>query len=341
MRWWRMFLLTTVLLLVALSLPYIFQPHSAPTPSETPPSSPSPSPESIRIAAHFDGDTAFTALVEGELREVTMENFLPLVVAAEMPAVFEPEALKAQAVAARTYILYKLEHGSSAHPEADVCSDPACCNAYATENDLRVQWGRDYSEYIGKIVSAVRETDGVYLTYGGELIQSVFHASSSGFTEGSENIWNGTPYLVSVSTPETSEIVTDLVTIVRMSPQEFAEKLSMHGIAPQGEADNWLGECVRNSAGRVQSVMIGGTEIPGTRLRSIFSLRSTDFELIFDGTEFSFTVQGYGHGVGMSQQGANLMAKAGESFEDILLHYYPGTQLAFSEKSIRTDTDDD
>lgn len=341
MRWWTLFLLSAALLVIAVSLPFLFLERPAVIAPEVPSASPSPTLESAPHEPYADSDTYFSALIDGEVQRVSMTDHLPLVVAAEMPAGFEVEALKAQAVAARTYILYKMEHTTPSHPDAAVCTDPACCKAYASESDLRVRWGRDFSGYYEKILQAVQETDGEYLIYGGEIIQSVFHASSSGRTEESGNIWSDTPYLVSVSTLETAETVTDLVVTVRVSPAEFADILAARGITLTGEPENWIGESIFNSTGRVQSVDVGGMSISGTDVRTIFALRSADFDLVYDGTDFVFTVRGYGHGVGMSQQGANLMAQAGSTYEEILLHYYTGVELVFNEKSIQRIADDD
>ena len=234
-----------------------------------------------------------------------------------------------------------MQHPSPAHPEITVCTDPACCKAYASESDLRVKWGRDFSQYNEKIHQAAEETDGEYLIYDGEIIQSVFHASSVGRTEDSGNVWIGVPYLVSVSTPETEETVTDLVMTQRLSPGAFAETLAVSGMKIEGEAQTWLGEQVFNSVGRMQSVQICGETISGADMRKLFSLRSADFDLNFDGIEFVFTVRGYGHGVGMSQQGANLMAKEGSTYEEILKHYYTDVQLISDEKSDSGNADDD
>lgn len=334
MRAWVLVVLSAALLLTAISLPLLMAEQWKSLPEESP-ESPSPSPSPVQRTAFADDVTAFTALIDGEAQNVTMAEYLPLVIAAEMPASFELEALKAQAVAARTYILYKMENGSPAHPEAAVCTEHTCCKAYASENDLRVQWGADFNTYYKKMCRAVSDTDGEYLVYEGEVIQSVFHAASSGSTEDCENVWSSQPYLVSVSTPETADTVTDLVTAVRVSPADFASTLAVDGAVLDGDPAGWVGERKLNSTGRVESVEIGGVTFTGTELRSLFSLRSADFELAYDGTDIVFTVRGYGHGVGMSQQGANLMALSGDSYRDILLHYYSGVELIPGEKSVQ------
>ena len=260
---------------------------------------------------------------------VTMSDWLPGVVAGEMPALFEEEALKAQAVAARTYIMYSMGREKPAHPEADVCDDPACCKAHSTDEELREKWGESYEENMARVLEAVRSTDGEYMSYGGEVIQAVFHSSSAGRTEDSAAIWQAEPYLVSVESPETAEDVPNYVTSVTVSPEDFREAvLTVHPEAEFGEDPAfWLGAAVRDASGRVESVDIGGTQVPGTELRTIFKLRSTAFTLDYTAEGFLFTVTGYGHGVGMSQYGANVMAEDGADYEEILTHYYPGAEL--------------
>ena len=280
-------------------------------------------------AGELDSELALTVLTEGEVKTVTMSDWLPGVVAGEMPASFEPEALKAQAVAARTYIMYAMGREKPAHPEADVCDDPGCCKAHSTDEALRENWGGDYDANMQKILSAVRSTDGEYMSYGGEVIQAVFHSSSAGRTEDSAAIWQAEPYLVSVESPETADDVPNYVSSVTVSPEDFRETvLAAHPEAEFGEDPAfWLGAAVHDASGRVESVDIGGAQVPGTELRTLFELRSTAFALDYTAEGFLFTVTGYGHGVGMSQYGANVMAQDGADYEEILTHYYPGAEL--------------
>ena len=310
-------------LVIALALPLLL--YSAPGqdggPSEASSTAPAP--------GGSDSELSFTVLSGGEVLTVTMADWLPGVVAGEMPASFEPEALKAQAVAARTYIMYSMGREKPAHPEADVCDDPACCKAHASDETLRQNWGGDYDANLAKIQEAVGSTDGEYLSYGGEVIQAVFHSSSAGKTESSGAIWQDQPYLVSVDSPETAEDVPDYVTSVTVTEADF--KAAVHSLHPEavleGDAAFWLGAAVWDESGRVESVDIGGVLVPGTELRTMFSLRSTAFALDYTDPDFLFTVTGYGHGVGMSQYGANVMAESGSDYREILSHYYPGTQL--------------
>ena len=308
-------------LVIALMLPLLFAGGGQAAPEA------SAEPESA--AGGLDSELSFTVLTADGVETVTMSDWLPGVVAGEMPALFEEEALKAQAVAARTYIMYSMGREKPAHPEADVCDDPACCKAHSTDETLREKWGESYEENMARVLEAVRSTDGEYMSYGGEVIQAVFHSSSAGRTEDSAAIWQAEPYLVSVESPETADDVPNYVSSVTVSPEDFRETvLAAHPEAEFGEDPAfWLGAAVHDASGRVESVDIGGAQVPGTELRTLFELRSTAFALDYTAEGFLFTVTGYGHGVGMSQYGANVMAQDGADYEEILTHYYPGAEL--------------
>lgn len=273
----------------------------------------------IRAEALWDERTTLDVRTEDGVRTMTLAEYLPCAVAAEMPVSFGPEALMAQAVTARTYVL-----AAHRHDDADVCTDSGCCLAYRTPDELRALWGGDYSENLAAVTAAVAATDGEYLTYGGRIIQAVFHASSAGATEDSAAVWAAQPYLVSVTSPETADTVADLVSTADFSPEELA---SLLGLSCAGTPDTWLGETVLDGAGRVESIVLGGQELSGACVRSALGLNSTAFQAAFDGERFRFTVAGHGHGVGMSQTGARLLAADGWSYREILAHYYPGTEL--------------
>ena len=271
-----------------------------------------------------DAETVITVLTDGKTQETTMADYLIGVVAAEMPASFEPEALKAQAVAARTYILDRAAHPIEAHRDAAVCGDPGCCCAYVSEDVMRENWGRDFRKNLRRIRNAVRETDGQRLTYEGEPIRAVFHSSSGGQTEASAALWGAVPYLVSVSSPETAQTVPGFETTVTVSAADAEKALEVK--LPEDPAQ-WLGETVRDASGRVETITIGGRTLSGAEARSLFSLRSTNFTAEAADGNLVFHVIGSGHGVGMSQYGANVMAQQGVGYAEILAHYYPGTVL--------------
>ena len=313
----RLFFTSLVLLVAALFSPLLVLPREAG--SESP-----PPPEQTAQPSPADSLLKITVLYPDGARETTVAEHIVGAIAAEMPAAFEAEALKAQAVAIRSYMLNARGRSHPEHPEAHVCTDPACCKAWASTEELEAKWGYAFEENLQRISSAARETDGQYLSYGGEAIQAVFHSSSAGQTEDSGGIWSPVPYLVSVPSPETEETVANLVSSARFAPQELAMRL---GIEAAGEPQTWLGKTELTPGGRVGSMEICGRAFSGEELRENLQLRSTDFEAEFADGEFRFTVRGYGHGVGMSQYGANLLAEEGMDYAQILEHYYPGTAL--------------
>ena len=257
-----------------------------------------------------------------------MEDYLVGVLAGEMPASFEMEALKAQAVAARTYTLYCA--AGHKHGEAHICADPSHCQAWQDEETMQSKWGEDWERYAERLREAVRATAGQVLRYGGEPIFAAFHASSAGATEDSGQVWNARPYLVSVPSPESIETVPNYVTELHCAALDFRDALlSVHPDCNfTAEPADWIGPVERDSSGRVASISLGGVAVRGTELRRLFGLRSTAFALDYREGLFCFTVTGSGHGVGMSQYGANVMARDGAGYAQILAHYYPGTELS-------------
>ena len=264
---------------------------------------------------------------DGSVAVMDMQEYLRGVVAAEMPADFHPEALKAQAVAARSYALYCASF--SKHGEAQVCTDYACCQAWQSEERRKEKWRESFDANDAKISAAVGSTNGEYLAAGGRPAFAAFHSSSAGATENSADVWSAVPYLVSVPSPETEEDVPNYVSTVRCSPIDFRDTvLSAHPEADfSGPEEAWVGELRRDGSGRVASALLGGAEVGGKELRQLFSLRSTAFALDYASGSFVFTVTGFGHGVGMSQYGADKMARLGADYREILAHYYPGTLL--------------
>ncbi len=279
-----------------------------------------------------DEDITLRVLIDGETREMSMAEYLPMALAGEMPAAFEAEALKAQAVALRSYALYYRANPKSVHPGADICASSACCAAAVKTEDMAASWGSRAGEYAEKIAAAVEATDGQYLSYEEEAILAMFHSSSFGATEDSSALRSALPYLLSVRSPETGEEVKNLMSTVEVSADDFRESIARTFPAAQleGEPGSWLGAVTPSAGGRVGSISIGGQEISGLSMRQIFSLRSTDFQLKWTGESFLFTVSGYGHGLGMSQYGANTMAREGLGYAEILAHYYPGTELVIA-----------
>ncbi len=283
-------------------------------------------------AVGFDQNFSIEFKNGSEISEISMAEYLIGAVAAEMPASFELGALQAQAVALRTYTLQKMLSGrSEAHPDADICSDSTCCAAWRSVEQLKENWGADFDTYYEKICNAVESTDGVCVTYEGQPAQAVFHSSSAGMTEESGAIWSASlPYLVPVESPEDEKQVPNYVSEVSVSFSDFQE--TVNAMYPEADFDSapqeWIGDIILTSSGRVDYVTIGGVQVSGTSLRSMFGLRSTAVQIDVTDSAVVFTVTGYGHGVGMSQYGANAMAEDGSSWQEILLWYYPGTELS-------------
>ena len=276
----------------------------------------------------FDGD---------DVLEMELETYITGVVAGEMPVSFEEEALKAQAVAARTYTLYRMWKEPAAEHEGDVCTDAACCKAFADEEALRAKWGEDFDKNMAKIRLSVWETEGIYMVYENEPVLAVFHSSSSGATENSGNVWNrNVPYLVSVASPEGEENVANYISTEEISYEAFEEIFTKEYPDARFSADKegWITDIVYSESGRINTLCVGGVKIRGTQLRKIFGLRSTSVEIKFTETGLFFTVTGYGHGVGMSQYGANTMAQNGSGWREILCWYYSGIEFSTLEYTV-------
>lgn len=303
-------------------------PEASHAPAET---AVEPSPSSAQTApAADDGAYTVRVLTEGGVEEQTMADYLWSVTAAEMPAGFEPDALRAQAVCARTYTLWKATHNSK-HKEqgADVCTDSACCQAYITKEAAAERWGASAAEYTAKIAAAVADTSGVIAAYDGKPIQAVFFSSASGATEDAAAVWgNALPYLVSVDSPEGDEVPNyRSETVLTRDEVKSLVTAAYPGADLSGEPSEWFQNVTYTASGRVASVGVGGVTLSGGAARNLFSLRSACFTVAYADGCFTFSVIGYGHGVGLSQYGANAMAKAGSGWRDILAHYYTGVTL--------------
>ena len=264
---------------------------------------------------------------DGRVEELTMADYLWGVVAAEMPASFEQEALKAQAVAARTYTVDM--QGKEKHGTWQLCDDSGCCQAYVDRQTALARWGLQAEVFEEKITRAVEETDGLGILYQNQPIQAVFFSSAAGRTVDAVEVWgNSVDYLRGVDSPEGEE-VPNYRSQVKLTAEQVralaAEQFP--GADLSGGPEGWFSQVERNSAGGVSRLKLGGVEVTGQQLRTLFGLRSASFEVTWDGEGFVFDVTGYGHGVGMSQYGANAMAKEGKDYEEILTWYYTGTQV--------------
>lgn len=272
----------------------------------------------------------------GDNMDLELEDYIVGVVAAEAPGAFEIEALKAQAVAARTYALWRRSLGQEAghrdHPEATICTSHLHCQAWLSLDELRERHGKKWiKEYLPKIEEAVASTRGIIMTYNMEVIEPLYHSTSGGHTENSEDVFaQALPYLRSVSSPyeEGSPVLVDHY---KITIKDFVAKLKA------GYKDFKLDEKKihkeidireRSSGGSIKRIKIGNREFTGREIRELLGLRSANFTIDIRGKDMNFTTRGYGHGVGMSQWGANGMARQGSNFTEILKHYYQGVRLS-------------
>lgn len=287
-------------------------------------------------AALLDNELKITALIKGEVKTLSMSEYLCGVLAAEMPASFPEEALMAQAVAARTYTMYKkrlYELGTAipeSHKGAIVCDDPRHCKGYI-DLDARARelWGEESEKYRAKIAAAVLKTDGKIMVHNNEPIAAVFHAASGPKTEKSADVWGtDTPYLQSVESPG-GEASPRYLSDVTVSAEEF--RLKFAAKYPDAKLDTapseWFKDSTRSDAGGIISVLVGGVRVNGTSVREIFALNSTNFTVTSASDSITFHTTGYGHGVGLSQYGARQMALLGKNCEEILKWYYSGIKI--------------
>lgn len=251
----------------------------------------------------------------GTVEQITLENYIIGVVAAEMPASFNIEALKAQSVLARTYALKRMAANQ-------VLTDTTSTQVYKDQSQLQTLWGSSYQTYYNKIKNAVTATNGQSLTYNGSYIEAVYHSTSNGQTEDAQAVWgNSYPYLISVD----SHWDLQASSYLRETPKDFNIISSILGI-PFNETTS-IEVLSRTSGNRINQIKIGDVIYSGVQLRNLLGLRSADFDIVITNGIATFVTKGYGHGVGMSQYGANGMANEGYSYQQILSHYYPNTTL--------------
>lgn len=253
------------------------------------------------------------------------------VVAGEIAPDFPTEAIRAQAVAARTYALYKQKTGRPAqHEEADVCDDPAHCAAFVDlKTEAAARWGEQANTAQDVIRQAVEDTAGQVLTYEGEPIVAVFSSAAGEKTERAVDVWGSDiPYLQSVDSPggEACPKYYDAVVLTADEIRERAAK-TLPSADLSGDPSGWFKASERSEAGGIVRMKFGGVEVKGTVMRTLLGLNSTNFTVKIDGNTLTFTTTGYGHGVGLSQWGAKYSAEKGQTYDEILAHYYPGTTL--------------
>ncbi len=274
----------------------------------------------------YDDKDTFRILIKesGKVEQIDADTYITGVVAAEMPALYETEALKAQAVAAYTYALRKRNAAKSS--EYDLTDDPDIDQCYIDSNKMQEKWGDKTPEYQKKIADAVKAVSGKYLEYDGAPALTVYHALSSGTTESCKDVWgSAADYLVPVDSACDKTAQNYLYT-ARFTAQEMTEKLKKL-CDTTGEAAQWFSNSKTTKSGRVTSLTVCGTELTGAQIADALSLPSTAFSVTYADGNFTVESRGRGHGVGMSQYGADCMAKDGKTYKEILLHYYTGCKL--------------
>lgn len=280
----------------------------------------------------------------GEIKELSVDEYIQGVLPAEMPPEYDLEALKAQAIVARTYLFNKMK--TNAHKDADICDSPSHCQAYYAKEDLFRIWKNskkytqeDCEKYYKKIKEAVGDTKNIVVTYNGEYIKAYFHACSGGKTEDVSQIWGkqDIPYLKSVESIE-NESYKNYTSKVKLTLSKLEEKLNKDettkcSIDSEEEIVKILSY---TKTGRVDKVKIGGSIYSAEKLRTLLGLRSTNFTVECKNKEVVFNVIGNGHGVGMSQVGADYYAKQGYTFTQIILHYYTGVDVTYLYEEEKT-----
>jgi len=328
--------LSLIIIFLLFFIPWLWAPDAPADSEEPPPPAAGDPPEQEppqepEAPASLDAARTLRVKIGDVLQEMDFAAYLTGVVRAEMPASFELEALKAQAAAARTYVIHKMRSGGSPnHPEADACDDITCCQAYLSQADAAAGWGPAAAVYEAKIRQAVAETDGQCVLYQGEPVLAAFHSSSAGMTQDAADVWSGSvPYLQSVESPEDETTVPNYHSSASFSAAELKARLqeALPEADLSGTPSNWFTNLQQQSNGTVTSLSVGGVSLTGNRLRTILELRSACFTMAFEEDTVTFSVTGYGHGVGMSQYGANVLAAGGMDYREILTWYYSGAEV--------------
>lgn len=267
----------------------------------------------------------------GTIEELPLDEYLLGVVSAEMPASFAQEALNAQAIVARTYTIYSITHNVNKHEGADICDSSSCCQAWISKDNRLAKWEENNRiEYWNKIVSAVNNTKGKIITYNGEVIDAFFHSNSGGTTETPVNVWGGTnyPYLQSVQTAG-EDAYSQYNSEVTISKEEFTSKIKAkhNNFNIDFSKEDAIKILEYTDSNRIKTIKVGNLNLSGVEMRTIMGLKSANFNVIIDDNNIKFTVTGYGHGVGMSQTGADSMTKEGKNYEEIIKHFYTGVEI--------------
>jgi stage II sporulation protein D len=325
----RIILVVILLVIIIILIPVgiaLCSPRAAPVP----PSAPKEEPSETGISG---GKTVDVYVVkEKKLVKMGLEDYVMRVTAGEMPATYDLEALKAQACAARTFTVRRMQGGGCGKVKgADICTDSGHCQAYKSPEDMKKNWGAEYLTKYKKVKQAVEETKGKIIVYKGEPITALYHSTSGGYTENSEDVFvSAKPYLRSVKSEGEEPYAPRFRGEVTVSNKDFAAKLRAFSGAidvPAAAVPESVTNIKRSPTGRVLTLKVDGKQLTGRDIRKIFNLNSTNFKISYKDNKVVFDTLGYGHGVGLSQTGANAMAKKGAGYEEILKHYYSGVDI--------------
>ncbi len=260
------------------------------------------------------------------ITEMSLREYLIGVVAAEVNPAYHEEAIKAQTVAAHTKLEYTKLHKTDNLEDADITDSASTHQGFLTEDEQREKWGNNYNAYREKLEKCVDEVINTILTYENEPINAVFHAISNGQTENASDVWGGDyPYLISVQSAG-DKLSPAYKSEVTVTSEEFKKKLIDNNVDLGENPEKWVEKITNTDTGLVKEIVIGGKNFKGMDIRTIFGLKSSTFAVKYNDGSFVFTVCGYGHGVGMSQYGANHMAQQGFNYEQILEHYYQNSK---------------
>ena len=282
----------------------------------------SPSEDTIELKLNYGSDRVIRVkrVNGGSIDSIGLEEYIVGVLAGEMPIYFELEALKAQAVAARSYALKRMEYNKN--NEYDVV-DSIMNQVYLDRDYLKEAWGSSYTSNINKLIRAVNETSGEYLDYDGGIADALFFSTSNGYTENSDVVFSvDVPYLKSVDSKWDESVSSVFHSSITISVSDFLQKMKI------SNSDKVVfSDIVKSDTGRVISININGVDFKGMDVYNNLGLKSLDFSLEQVGSNVVINTSGYGHGVGMSQYGALGMAKNGYNYRDILFHYYTGVTI--------------
>ena len=302
----------------------------APLPVQEEELAPAATPQPLPTAAPLPQDTATVdpALAAADLtlcdadsgttRVVSVRDFLIGAAACEMPPDWSDDTLLAQMVASHSYALAL---------GTPMQVNPALCAGWTDTEVLQARWGDDFAAHYDRLSALADRVSGALLCYGGAPAAACYHSISAGVTEASQNVWESAlPYLQGVSSPwdKTADGYETTITYSREQVETILQGLDL---TPGTDAESWFGTPQRDEAGYVASMPVCGEEVSGTRLRRALALRSASFTVTYDGNSFAFTTHGYGHGVGMSQYGAEAMAQGGADWQEILRYYFPGCEI--------------